>query len=596
MASTDLSVTTSTSLISSNLMLLSGSTSSPPAGPQITWKTVLDKIPLLSDDYYDFLMQKFNLKTSTKSCCKFLSRHLSQDILDAFKIVKEEAVKNGIFPKSFMKIGFLAIVKKSNSLFPPAVSKKFEEVAGLLFARSRYSNDTFVKVFGTSLLPLISLKDRRLSMRCFLHAHVCQSPSDPFDLSRAHLPLNITCLRWQSGIFASTASSLRKSLSVEIQKCTTCIKKCEKLSKGRMYSYIPSDPALANMVDASSLFFNIISIDLFSEVEVLPHSRARSKSTYQVGILISVDYLSGNLSLTILDGSKGPDVLLGLKRLFLKTTVPKMIISDHGSQIHTLKNELENMQVELISLPAGHQFKNRVERCVGQTKRILKSLRQDPSKSFLHQPQSLLDLQGKLDMVEVAMNSRPLFVTTKAEHQTVITPYGLLRPHTSASELGRIMKEILGDIFVPATLGSLVGTEAKGIRNNLRLKLLEFLQSSSMRFLTPVEGHLQCQSDIEKVLLPKQDDIVLYKHSTGDTRMGLILSVSDNLLICQIRTLHNRVQDERPFHTRLLKLLYRPSELDHEGFPKEFGGMDHNNLEDLLPSVLENIGKPQDPL
>ena len=130
-------------------------------------------------------------------------------------------IKTTIFKPGFVKISFLTLVKKSNALFPPETSLKYQKISSFYFLKSRYSDETHRKVLGCTLLPLISLKDSKLCTRCFQSAHISYSPSNPYGLSSCHLPLNITLTRWRFGVFGTTAPCLRRAIAHEIQKCVT---------------------------------------------------------------------------------------------------------------------------------------------------------------------------------------------------------------------------------------------------------------------------------------------------------------------------------------------------------------------------------------
>ena len=140
-------------------MCLVKSLSMPLSEPSLTWTTILDMIPIISDTFYAHLLSRMTIKSATPSCCRFLVRHFTSHILRAFDLKKEKDIKTTIFKPGFVKISFLTLVKKSNALFPPEPSLKYQKISSFYFLKSRYSDETHRKVFGCTLLPLISLKD-----------------------------------------------------------------------------------------------------------------------------------------------------------------------------------------------------------------------------------------------------------------------------------------------------------------------------------------------------------------------------------------------------------------------------------------------------
>ena len=443
-------------------------------------------IPIISDTFYAHLLSRMTIKSATQSCCRFLVRHFTSHILRAFDLKKEKDIKTTIFKPGFVKISFLTLVKKSNALFPPEPSLKYQKISSFYFLKSRYSDETHRKVFGCTLLPLISLKDSKLCTRCFQSAHISYSPSNPYGVSSCHLPLNITLTRWRFGVFGTTAPCLRRAIAHEIQKCVTCIRRTESITKGRLFSYTPHDPVVAGRLGKTDIFWSIISVDLVTEVEVLAHSRARSKSSYKVSILMCMDYVSGSFSAIVIDDFKSHNIMLGLQRLFIRHQTPRIIVSDSGSQIIALTHELEQLNIQLLNLPALHLFPNRVESTIKGAKKLLKTLREDPSSSVYHQPNSLIDLSGKLEVIEVILNNRPIFVSSYGDSANILTPHLLLHPQSTESALMNTMQQF----FDPVGIISLVGKDSRSSKNSLRLVLVEYLQNAALRYLQPVEGHL----------------------------------------------------------------------------------------------------------
>ena len=158
------------------------------------------------------------------------------------------------------------------------------------------------------------------------------------------------------------------------------------------------------------------------------HSKSRGKPSHTVSVLIALDLGTGAICLTVASDSKSPAVVKALKSLGLRFRFQKRIITDAGSSLANLTShpdlieELTRNDVEFIPVGASEQFANPVERQVGQAKKILNSLKEDPTKSIYQQANTLEDLMGKLFSVESIMNSQPILVS----HKEPLTAVGTL--------------------------------------------------------------------------------------------------------------------------------------------------------------------------
>ena len=155
-------------------------------------------------------------------------------------------------------------------------------------------------------------------------------------------------------------------------------------------SHQPGDSRLLSFLGGSEVIFHTVSLDIFADISVLAHNRARSKPSYTVSVLLATDIISGAICLNIIDDSKAVSVIQGLKLLALKYRMPQRLIVDAGSQLVSLKTNnkdlleaLANHHVQVTPLPAGHQFSNTIERLVQILKRIFNSLREDTQSAVM---------------------------------------------------------------------------------------------------------------------------------------------------------------------------------------------------------------------
>ena len=150
-----------------------------------------------------------------------------------------------------------------------------------------------------------------------------------------------------------------------MNKCAWCIRHGQA---ERSYSHHPMDNRLIDFLWAEDLPFHTISIDWLSEIWCKAHNRARGKSNHSVSVLVIVDLATGGICFSIAADSTSVSVIKALKCAGLRYRFPKRIVTDAGSFLVNLSNhpelmnELTHLAVELIPLPASHQFSNWSER------------------------------------------------------------------------------------------------------------------------------------------------------------------------------------------------------------------------------------------
>ena len=95
------------------------------------------------------------------------------------------------------------------------------------------------------------------------------------------------------------------------------------------------------MLNEECLVFHTVSLDVFQDVFVLAHCRARSKPTYSVGILIVADLVSGYVCLVTMDDAKATSVAKALDTVALRYRMPRYLIMDSGRQLQSLSDNTE---------------------------------------------------------------------------------------------------------------------------------------------------------------------------------------------------------------------------------------------------------------
>jgi hypothetical protein len=202
---------------------------------------------------------------------------------------------------------------------------------------------------------------------------------------------------------------------------------------------------------------------------------------------------------------------------------------------------------------------------IAEAKKILNSLREDVNASMYRQPQTLLELLGKLSLVESVLSLRPILGHTKDQQQVVLTPRQLTHPFLSSEQLNANAIDILRGVFNPDETVSQLGRAGHDKKQELQSALIDYLQEAGVRYSKETAGNKQKKA--YSSVSPQVSDVVLFKDSDKKSRFGVIVQLcSQNQVL--IRSVLNRVVTERKFHIRVLTLLFRPSEWIHD-FPIE---------------------------
>ena len=96
----------------------------------------------------------------------------------------------------------------------------------------------------------------------------------------------------------------------------------------------------------------------------------------------------------------------------LRYRMPVRCIVDSGPQLRNLVNEdnheltkgLSMQKIEVIVVPAGHQFCNPVERSIQEVKKIFRGLNEKASSTLYSQPKNFMDLLYKIALIENVMS------------------------------------------------------------------------------------------------------------------------------------------------------------------------------------------------
>lgn len=325
------------------------------------------------------------------------------------------------------------------------------------------------------------------------------------------------------------------------------------------------------MLNEECLVFHTVSLDVFQDVFVLAHCRACSKATYSVGILIVADLVSGSVCLVTMDDAKAASVAKVLDTVALRYRMPRYLIMDSGPQLQSLSENKEllsalySREIETAVMPQGHQFGNFCERSISGYKSILMSLRGDSNKSIHHQPQTIVELNGKLLLVESIMSFRTILSSSKDNLEPVLTPRKITHPWVTPHEMNQYAQDIFRDVFHPSDIISQLGKARSSGREHLQNTIIRHLQSSAVRYQKPKVGNDSKEKRFS--IIPELNDVVLFSNSEEKKTFGIKVQLLEKNQCLVRTTLYGKVVD-RALHFRVLYLLFRPSEWN-QGFPIE---------------------------
>ena len=538
-----------------------------PAEAIVTWKLALQSLPLLSEKFYNYILDSFSMMRMVSAVAKILQVYLPSEIKEAVSWTPRWTSFSRLQPLApntvMTQLAFFTIVKTSWHIYGLDKVKldKHQIIEGIAFASLRLNPSSVLKVFSTNFVPFLPSDDHRLFFRLFLFSHVKSC-----DGKQAHLSAYLCLSSMRQGPLACLTS--RQGLKVQnlIKSCVACT----RMKGGREYTYSLGQPLLSNFLDVPDPLFHSISIDLFSGVQCSQHPRSRGKSSFPVSILVAECLATRNVSYVVIEDSKAASVKKGLETLAMRYRRPAVIIADHDSAFTSLlcnTSYAEDLAVKVIIAAPRHQFVNKCERGIAQSKKILRGLREDIEKSIFQQPQTLLELHRKLDFTSFVMGFTPILKGDIPTSEFFVTPRHfsklLFPPAQDLLDVEATCNMVL-DLSVDSLLD---------IRRNhqslFREALISHLMSSSVRYNPSRLGDGSTKAKPNHILNPQVGDIILSLDHEGQARVGRILQVfvDTNQHDILIRW-RNQILKLR-LHTRKIRLLFRRTDLDSAGFPRQ---------------------------
>ena len=283
-----------------------------------------------------------------------------------------------------------------------------------------------------------------------------------------------------------------------------------------------------------------------------------------MSILVAFDIATHATCLTIIPDSTTLSVITGLNIMATRFRFPEQIVVDAGKQLVSLASTHKDLMdtlalhdVTVIALPANHQFASAVERQIQSIKRVFSSMRESRLDSVYFQPQTLLELQGKLFKIEGILNARPILSYSRSQDLRVSSPKELLSPSMSQDQLQEWIIKTVAGVTSPPDLAPTLKKLQLSKDAHLNEVLLSHLQQEGLRFkVREGDGNKSDAHGLEAEI----GDIVLVTINKCKHLAKVVGLDTDHQNIVQLKALYYGVPTVLNRHVRTLCLIYRPTE------------------------------------
>ena len=241
---------------------------------------------------------------------------------------------------------------------------------------------------------------------------------------------------------------------------------------------------------------------------------------------------------------------------------PAMVICDAGPQLKTLVSNpvwegLKRSGIQVKGVAPRHQFLNFTERVYQEWKTLMMGMRQNVNHSIYGQDDTLIELTHKLNLAAHILNCAPILIKHSDQDQRLILRQEILKPYLSKETID----DFMGDLLSTATgqrdqLYSSILNYNDTIKKNVSTLILSYLMEKGVTYKDVRKGGGNKQSS--QLLMPLVNDVIIFKDSKDHIRFGLILEILESNTV-KVRVISRGKVKEDVYHTRLLKLVYRPS-------------------------------------
>ena len=338
-------------------------------------------------------------------------------------------------------------------------------------------------------------------------------------IDAGHLGLNPTRARLRQKYWIPKVTCVIKRIIAQCPKC--------KVDRGKRY-HVPSSPPLPPFrLDVHSPWA-VAAVDMTGHQYV---SSFHGEGVYKVYIIVFICVSTGAGHVELVPDASASSFANAFSRFTSRFGVPKLILSDHGTNFSGFQSELHKLAfdpsveellyskgVEWRFSPIGApHFNGYVERQIG----ILKSvIRKSVNKSLLTADQ----LYTVATYATCVFNQRPLCpLDADDENFVPVTPNMLVLGRDLSTVAHQVDDSILSDPdFVPGTKSLQV--MAKKLKSTLSRVRKIWIQEY-LHFLTLKDSNrIRMAPSTKSSILPSVGDVVLIK-SGSDLRLGRIIEL-----------------------------------------------------------------------
>ena len=126
------------------------------------WTYLLEVLPTLSENFYHFAINNYNLRRIILAVCKVLLFAIPVDLVKKIGLVSQWqngplCLGDGLgnIGSCVRKLCFLTLIKRSNLLYPIPAKLKTVSLSGISFVCTRYSTEAQRRIYKTIAIPAI---------------------------------------------------------------------------------------------------------------------------------------------------------------------------------------------------------------------------------------------------------------------------------------------------------------------------------------------------------------------------------------------------------------------------------------------------------
>ena len=178
---------------------------------------------------------------------------------------------------------------------------------GISLLETRYTTEAMQKVYGNTIIPIVSSADKLFMKRHFYLSHTYATSDSNL---RVHTDLSLTLSKAKYGMMAITSDRLRIIYRTFLKHCTGCIKRSEE---GGEYKHQLGNPPLMDLMGVKNPLYHTISVDVVGPWNISQFQGARGRnSRFKLFGLFICDLATSLTTVILMDGATKCDLIKAL--------------------------------------------------------------------------------------------------------------------------------------------------------------------------------------------------------------------------------------------------------------------------------------------